>query len=161
MPIPSYEQAMMPVLRILAATSPRHRRDISTAIAGEFGLSDHERAQLLPSGKVTVIVSRVGWALTYMKQAGLVATPKRGVYEITDRGKQVVAEGHPGIDAKYLERFPEFKAFMTRSTQPATAGEEAAGSQTGSTALNTAAPHQSNPLKRRWRPRTHRCGPPS
>jgi restriction system protein len=140
MPIPSYEQAMMPVLRTLAKASPRPRRDISTAIADEFGLSDHERAQLLPSGKVTVIVSRVGWALSYMKQAGLVVTPKRGVYEITDRGKQVVAEGHPGIDAKYLERFPEFKAFMTRSTQPAPAGEEASGPQTGSTALNTAAP---------------------
>ncbi len=37
-----------------------------------------------------MISSRVGWALTYLKQAGLVATPKRGIYTIY-RSVRIVA----------------------------------------------------------------------
>src|SRR5690606_37333207 len=35
----------------------------------------------------------------------------RGIWRITDRGRQVLAENPERIDARYLERFPEFVAF--------------------------------------------------
>ena len=126
MPIPNYEQAMIPVLRVLAGASPRHRRDISALVADSFSLNEAERQQLLPSGKYPVILSRVGWALSYMKQAGLVEAPKRGVYQITDRGKQVLGDQPDGIDSEYLERFPEFRAFQarTRDSAPTLAAAE-------------------------------------
>ena len=120
MPIPNYEQAMVPVLRVLAESSPRQRRDIAAAVADIFKLTDTERQQLLPSGKFPVIVSRVGWALSYMKQARVVETVKRGVYQLTDRGKQVLADQPGGIDAEYLGRFAEFREFQAR-TREATA----------------------------------------
>lgn len=123
MPIPSYEQAMVPVLRVLAAASPRHRREISALVADEFKLTELERQQLLPSGKFPVILSRVGWALSYLKQAGVVEAPKRGIYKITQRGRQVLADRPDGIDADYLQRFPEFLAFQARTRDSTQTGE--------------------------------------
>jgi len=64
---------MLPVLR-LCAERPRPIREITESVIEEFGLSEDERGQELPSGKgVTVIHSYVGWAKTYLKQAGLVS----------------------------------------------------------------------------------------
>ena len=123
MPIPSYEQAMIPVLRVLTEASPRHRREIAGAVGDAFNLTEGERQQLLPSGKFPVIVSRVGWALSYMKQAKLVETPKRGVYQLTERGKQVLADQPNGIDSEYLERFAEFREFQSRTRESAAASD--------------------------------------
>jgi restriction system protein len=125
MAIPTYEQAMIPVLRVLAADGQRHRRDIGTAVADALGLTDSERQQLLPSGKHRVILNRVGWALSYMKQARLVEAPKRGVYVITERGRRVLEEMPSGIDAEFLERFAEFRDFLSAAPTPVQSPEEA------------------------------------
>lgn len=141
MPIPNYEQAMVPVLRVLAESSPRARRDIAAAVADIFNLTDTERQQLLPSGKFPVILSRVGWALSYMKQAHVVETVKRGVYQLTDRGKQVLADQPGGIDAEYLERFPEFREFQTRTRDSTVAAAPTPGE--ASPTISTSSPVQS------------------
>ena len=126
---------MIPALRVLADASPRHRREIAGAVGDVFNLSEPERQQLLPSGKFPVIISRVGWALSYMKQAKLVETPKRGVYQLTDRGRQVLADRPNGIDSEYLERFAEFREFQTRT-------RDSAGSQSTPTETSPAkTPH--------------------
>ena len=124
MPIPNYEQAMIPVLRVLAASSPRHRREISAAVSDLLRLTDDERKRMLPSGKSPVILSRVGWALSYMKHAKLVDSPKRGIYQLADRGRQALADQPDGIDSEYLEQFPEFIEFQnrTREAAPGTEG---------------------------------------
>jgi restriction system protein len=72
---------------------------------------------MLPSGKATVFGSRVGWALTYMSQAGLATRPKRGVYVITDRGRTVLDEHPARVDNKVLERFSEFLEFRARRNE--------------------------------------------
>ena len=61
--------------------------------------------------------SRVGWALTYMSQAGLTSRPKRGVYVITDRGLKVLNEHPERVDNKVLEQFPEFLEFRSRRNE--------------------------------------------
>jgi restriction system protein len=75
---------------------------------------------MVASGKYPVIKSRVGWGITYLKQAGLIATVKRGFYEINDPGRQVLAEQPDGIDSKYLERYPEFRDFQSRTKDDST-----------------------------------------
>ncbi|MBA2714458.1 MAG: winged helix-turn-helix domain-containing protein, partial [Rubrobacteraceae bacterium] len=41
------------------------------------------------------------WALGYLKQAGLVESPRRGVYRITARGRAALAEGLDRVDIQY------------------------------------------------------------
>ena len=122
MALPTYEEAMLPVLQILQKDGPRHRREIVREVADQIGLTEDERQQTLPSGKATVILSRVGWALAYLKQAKLVESPKRGIYQIAERGRTVLAEKPTKVDGEFLSRFPEFVDFLQRA-RASTAGD--------------------------------------
>jgi restriction system protein len=105
---------MLPLLR-LAADGAEHRfRDAVEHLAAQFGLSDAERAEMLPSGTAPLFDNRVGWARTYLKQAGLLESPRRGLFRITDRGRQVLARNPSRIDVSLLDEFEEFRAFRTR-----------------------------------------------
>lgn len=115
MAIPDYQTAMLPTLRFLEDGLPHNRAEVVSAVSNHFQLSEDERQQLLPSGKMTVTRSRVGWAVSYMKQAGLVTAPRRGVYQITERGRQVLAKNPARVDVILLDQFPEFLAFRARS----------------------------------------------
>lgn len=111
MSIPDYQTVMLPLLRLVGQRGSISVRDATEQISEEFKLTKDERAALLPSGKQEVIVNRVGWARTYMKKAGLLSSPARGMIEITERGKQVLSEKPKVINVAYLNKFPEFEAF--------------------------------------------------
>ena len=111
MAIPDYETLMLPLLKRLADGQARVLRDVIAALADEFKLSDEERAQLLPSGGTLTFASRVGWAKTYMKKAGLLSQPKRGTVQITPAGQSVLNSQPPHLDSKYLDRFDSFVVF--------------------------------------------------
>ena len=112
MAIPDYQTCMLPFLRFLADGKEHSLRDAEEALGEHFKLSAAERAELLPSGQQGIFKNRIGWARTYLKKAGLVEAPKRGVFRITERGATAVASGPPRIDAKYLEQFAEFREFL-------------------------------------------------
>lgn len=114
MPIPDYQTAMLPLLR-LAADGNEHRfRDAVEELAGVFSLSDGERAEMLPSGTAPLFDNRVGWARTYLKQAGLIESPRRGIFRITARGKSLLGSNPNRVDVETLDQYPEFRAFRTR-----------------------------------------------
>lgn len=111
MAIPDYQTVMLPLLRLLEDGREYNLSEVVDSLAEEFNLSADERQQLLPSGQATVIRSRAGWARTYLKKAGLVASTRRGFFRITERGHKVLASKPERIDVKYLEQYPEFIAF--------------------------------------------------
>jgi hypothetical protein len=73
--VPDYETLMRPTLAALANGQPQTRGQIREAVAAVTRIGGHALAEMLPSGKATVFGSRVGWALTYMSQAGLATRP--------------------------------------------------------------------------------------
>jgi restriction system protein len=106
-----------------------HRsREIKDAVAEEFKLTDAERAELLPSGRQRIIDNRVGWALTYLTQAGLAARPSRGHVAITLEGRAALAANPERIDMKTLEGYPSYLEFRdrTREKSASDAAEEVA-----------------------------------
>lgn len=111
MTIPDYQTLMLPLLKALVDKQERSLRDVVALLANEFGLSEDERTQLLPSGGQPIMANRVAWAKTYLKKAGLVDQPKRGYVQLTTRGEQVVKSAPARIDIKFLEQFSEFVAF--------------------------------------------------
>jgi len=106
---------MLPFLRLLGNRTEHSLRNAEDSLAEQFGLSPAEVAELLPSGQQRIFKNRIGWARTYLKKAGLLESPRRGVFKITDRGVQTLESNPPKIDAKYLERFPEFMQFRDGS----------------------------------------------
>lgn len=77
---------------------------------------------MLPSGSAPLFNSRIAWARTYLKQAGLLESPRRGFFRITDRGRAELAENPPRIDINLLDKFEEFRAFRTRRRDPTPTG---------------------------------------
>lgn len=114
MPIPDYQTLMLPVLKISEDGNAHKFRDSIELLADEFSLTDEERREILPSGSQAVFDNRVGWALSYLKQAGLLDSPKRGFFQITKRGKELLDSGLSRIDNSVLERFEEFQDFKNR-----------------------------------------------
>ena len=113
---------MLPVLR-LAMDGQEHRfRDVVEELAKEFQLTDEERNTLLPSGTAPLFDNRVGWARTYLKQAGAIESRKRGYFSITERGKKLLAEKPLQINNATLKQYPEFVAFMLRKSEQAPVG---------------------------------------
>ena len=119
MPIPDYQGCMLPLLDSIADGKEHVLRDVTRAIADRFGLSDEERKELLPSGGQSVISNRVAWAKTYLKKAGLISQPNRGVVRIADEGLAVVKGKPASIDTEFLRRYPSFTEFIGRSTPEA------------------------------------------
>lgn len=120
MPVPDFQTLMLPALRVLERQSPSTTGEVRRALAEELALSETDLAELLPSGRQTTFANRVAWAYSYLKQAGLISSPRRGAYEITDRGRGVLGEAPARIDIGYLSRFPEFQAFRQASTSEET-----------------------------------------
>lgn len=115
MTIPSYETLMAPLLRQLLDGREHQVRELAASLAAERGLTAAELAQMVPSGKMTVWRSRVHWATQYLYQARAISRSKRGVFAITDRGRQLLAEHPDRVGNEHLEQFEEFRDFKNRS----------------------------------------------
>jgi restriction system protein len=99
MSIPDYQSLMLPLLT-LAADGNEHRfRNAVEQLAARFELSDDERATMLPSGTAPMFDNRVGWAKTYLKQAGLIDATRRGYFRITPRGTELLGTHPVQIDS--------------------------------------------------------------
>ena len=122
MAIPDYQTLMLPVLKVAASgeTSVPLTAEI---IADEFGLAAEEREELLPSGKQRLLHNRIHWAKFHMSKAGLIDSPKRGVFRVTDTGLALLATNPPNIDVNTLKNYPSFKEFYNQSSAGSSAGQ--------------------------------------
>lgn len=111
MAVPDYQTIMLPLLRFAGDGQVHRFREAIEALANHFNLTEEERRELLPSGKQATFDNRVGWAKTYMTKAGLLESPKRGSFQITERGKRVLSQAPEKVDVSFLERFGEFVEF--------------------------------------------------
>ncbi len=110
MPIPDYQSVMLPLLTFAADGKEHRRNEAASAVSDHFGLTESERHEQNPAGGEK-IDDRVGWAKTYMKQAGLLEYPQRGSFRITQRGRSVLAQNPVKIDLALLRKYPEFVAY--------------------------------------------------
>src|SRR5687768_5021690 len=98
---------MYPVLEQHADGKELPLKEMRAGVAKRLELSSEDLADLLPSGQLTRFTDRANWAYTYLKQAGLLRLVRRGVYQITERGKQALKDSGGRIDNSYLKRYPE------------------------------------------------------
>lgn len=116
MTVPDFQTLMLPVLSAVAS-GERQLQELVTGIADDLGLSEEARSEVLPSGKQTRFANRIGWASSYLTQAGLLHRPRRATYALTEEGQKVLAEKPTRIDMAYLERFPAYRAFRSQNSE--------------------------------------------
>lgn len=136
MAMPDFQTLMLPLLRHCSDGGVHSKADAVPALALEFGLTEQELAEPLPTGRQGRFDNRVGWAKSYLKQAGLLEITGRGLFRITSRGKSVLSEQPMRIDMKYLDRFPEYRIF--RAAQK----ERNAGEKVSAEAIQEATPEE-------------------
>ena len=107
---------MLPLLEWLADGQVHKFSDTTAQLAKLQGLTEDQCREMLDSGSQTVVHSRIGWAKSYMKQAGLLMYPRRGFMQITERGQQVLAGKPQVIDKALLAEFTEFREFIDRKS---------------------------------------------
>ena len=113
MTIPGFQKFMLPVLQILSDGKEYSRKEIKQALISKMKLDESEIKKLIPSGRTTIFANRSGWAITYLKKAGLLGSPKKGYIKITDKGKEFLSKGLQEINVKDLKQFPEFMEFIS------------------------------------------------
>jgi len=125
--IPDYQSIMLPLLQLASNGEQHSFREAVEQLADQFALADSERAELLPSGTAHLFANRVGWARTYLKQAGLLSAPKRGAFVITEAGTALLAKRPARIDNNLLNQYEAFRSFRTRGrSEEEQAGQRAA-----------------------------------
>lgn len=110
MAVPKFFEFFEIFLKALSDGNKHKAKDVRDFIASTMNLSDDDRAELLPSGRQSTFDNRVAWARTYLDRAGLIETPSRGQYCITEEGKHALGSGKK-IDLKYLKQYPSFTDF--------------------------------------------------
>ena len=134
MAVPDFQTLMLPILRLATHDALRTSEAIAN-VSDHFGLTAHERQEVLANGKQTRVANRVYWAFVHLTKAGLLQREARGMYAITDEGRRVLAENPSRIDIAFLlarsETFRQFKnatsstnADQGTDAQPASATTE-------------------------------------
>ena len=138
MTIPVFQEITLPLLQLAADRQVRVLASARKELARHFKLTTAEEEELLPSGRQNRFTNRVAWAKVYLERGGLLSSPARGQFQITDRGLNVLASHPLRIDIKFLESFPEFLAFRARHQESSTAPDEDAETATPEEALEVA-----------------------
>lgn len=117
MAIPDFQTLMLPLLELAGNRKEWAVGDAVDRLAEKFKLNEEERRQLLPSGAQATFDNRVHWARSYLKQAGLLVNPGRGVFKISEKGIEVLRKNPLRVDIQFLTQFEEFKDFRGRRTK--------------------------------------------
>jgi restriction system protein len=132
MPIPEFFYFLRPALEFHEDGKEHYWQDVQNSAANLFNLTPDDKAQLIPSGRKTTLSDRVQWALTYLRQAKLLESSRRGHNRITLRGLEYLKRAPDVITQASLMEFPEFAEFArptkvrsveTPSNAPSTATE--------------------------------------
>jgi restriction system protein len=91
MPIPKHNEIRVPVLGYLKNHGPSGSKDMVSPLSITFKLTSDEVNQMYESGNGPIFKDRISWAITYLKMAGLINPLKRGMYEITPKGSELLA----------------------------------------------------------------------
>ncbi|GAC1463564.1 MAG: hypothetical protein PVSMB1_13900 [Gemmatimonadaceae bacterium] len=105
MPVPTYDRFIEPILRYLVAhPDGASAKDAHDASASALGLTDVERAELLPSGVQSVYKNRAGWAHDRLKRHGYSTSRKRGFWKLTEAGRDFANANPSPLPEAVVER---------------------------------------------------------
>lgn len=118
MPIPDFQTLMLPLLRYTGDKKEHTFKKAIPYLANQFNLNEEEKRELLPSGKQARFDNRVYWTKTHLEKAGLLTSPQRGVFVITQEGLVVLGKNPASINTKFLEQYNCYSKFKTSSNNP-------------------------------------------
>lgn len=115
--IPDFQTIMLPLLKLLASGEQKSLNEVMEKLSEHYQLKPQELKIKVPSGQMGLFRNRVGWSRSYLKKAGLIEYPARGVYKITDYGKHFLASKPTELRIKQLKKMPDYKEWTKTFNQ--------------------------------------------
>lgn len=113
MSIPMFKDFFKPVLEIFKDGNIYKVQDVVEKLIINLKIPENLQNERIKSGK-TVIESRTYWAINFMYHAGILEKKGRGLYSITNTGKDIVADSFDNFTLKSLKKYPEFLEYNSR-----------------------------------------------
>jgi 5-methylcytosine-specific restriction protein B len=113
--LPDFQSIFRPLLQELSDGKPHKNADLYQNLADYFNLTEEERSRMQASGSSILFNNRVAFAVFYLNKAKAIINEKRGVWQISIRGYELLKD-RSQINIKRLMEYPEFRAF--RETSP-------------------------------------------
>jgi restriction system protein len=107
MAIPTYDKLFRPVLE-MATAEPITRRSATEALIKSYKLTTGEIEQKLASGGST-FANRVGWAMTFLTKANLIAKVAFKTYQATNEGREFLGKHQGPIREADLNAIPGYR----------------------------------------------------
>lgn len=107
--VPLFEEFLYPFLKALKDGDVTSK-EMKEYIIKHFSLSKADCALMTKNGSSTQVSDRINWTRQYLRRALFIDIPKRGVYSITQRGKEYL-ESHTTLHKADLVQYPEFAAY--------------------------------------------------
>lgn len=114
MAVPRYDEFMPSIIRCLGDGNTHSLKELTEYCAAEFKINEIDRAETISSGQ-NKLFNRVSWAKSYLKKAGLIESPKRAHFCLTEEGKKAYQQGPECVNLKYLYQFDSFQEFQGKS----------------------------------------------
>ena len=113
--IPSFEKFFLPSLQCFAQQNSCDGKLLQEHCIKELGLNEEDIRELIKSGRKTKLQDRISWTITYFYQACLIERLQRGVYRITQRGRDFLKSHTSDFGKEDLMQFKEFKKYASRN----------------------------------------------
>ena len=99
MSVPKYNEFFPSIIRCLSDGETHSFKELVEYCALDFSLSDADRAETISSGQ-NKLINRVGWAKSYLKKAGLISSPKRAHFCLSEEGIKAFQKGAECVDLR-------------------------------------------------------------
>lgn len=112
MAIPKFEDFLYPYLYQLKEKDVS-KKEMKEALVNHFGLTEEDCAIKTRGGTAYQIDDRIGWSRQWLRRALFIEIPQRGIYRITQRGKDYL-NSHTELRESDLLKYKEFAEYSGR-----------------------------------------------
>lgn len=114
----------LPILRLLDALGGSASiEEIEQRLIEEFAFNDADLAVAHEKSGTPIIPNKIAWARSYLKEAGLISNQRRGIWVLTESGRNALASGQVFIVEQVAKAMRDYNA-RRKATSEASAAEE-------------------------------------
>ena len=109
MAIPKFEDFLYPFL-IQLKDKDVSTKEMKDALVKHFNLTEEDCSLKTKSGSAFQLNDRIGWCRQWLRRALFIEIPQRGIYSITQRGKDYL-QSHTYLRQENLLQYPEYAEY--------------------------------------------------
>ena len=114
MELPKYHETFTPILEVLSNSGTIHYNELQKIVRDKYYSNlPQELLDKKTTTGVNILLDRIGWGKSYLKQGKFVDYPKRAMVQITEKGKAVIKKG--GITLQELKKDKDFLEYRKES----------------------------------------------